>query len=83
MSSDKFVPDYMLDPPSPMQYPPCPVCGSDLYEFVYKDIDGEVCGCDMCVKSMDANEYADEMAEMMREEADEMTFRSAEVLRYG
>lgn len=37
----------------------CPVCHGDC-EYVYKDIDGEVVGCDECLKRMDVDDYWEE-----------------------
>ena len=34
----------------------CPICGA-MCETIYKDVDGDVCGCDVCIKRMDAYEY--------------------------
>ena len=39
--------------------PRCPICGQDAESF-YKDIDGEIVGCDNCIKEVDAWECADE-----------------------
>ena len=43
----------------------CPVCGADEPEDFYFGRDGEVCGCDLCVRRRDAYEY---MAEKRAEE---------------
>ena len=43
----------------------CPVCGADEPEDFYFGRDGEVCGCDRCVRRRDAYEY---MAEKRAEE---------------
>ncbi len=51
------IPDYLLDPPEPMECPSCPVCGTEMYDYVYIDIDGEVVGCSECVRSKDPWEY--------------------------
>ena len=37
----------------------CPICGA-VCETIFKDIDGDVCGCDVCIKRMDAYEYQKE-----------------------
>lgn len=58
-----IVPDYKLDPPSPIEYPECPLCGSSMYDYIVVDIWGNVCGCSECTKQI----TADEMLE--REEA--------------
>jgi len=28
----------------------CPVCGEEWNEIVYRDIDGEIVGCENCIK---------------------------------
>ena len=55
--------DYRLDPPEPKPYPSCPVCGSDNYEYIFKDVDNHVCGCSECIIAVDAEDYAEEMDE--------------------
>lgn len=60
-----FVPDYRLDPPPYRGYPRCPVCGSDMYEYIYKAY-GDVCGCSECVKIVEAEDYAEEEEERGR-----------------
>lgn len=52
--------DYMLDPPEQAEYPACPKCKSTEYDFIYKDIDNEICGCSECVKMIDACDYWEE-----------------------
>ena len=34
----------------------CPICGQ-ICETIYKDVDEDCCGCENCVKRMDAYEY--------------------------
>ena len=34
----------------------CPICG-ELCESIYTDFDGDVCGCNQCLRRMDAYEY--------------------------
>lgn len=43
------------DYPSPPDYtvPTCPVCGQET-DTLYSDIYGEIVGCDMCIKLVDA-----------------------------
>ena len=36
--------------------PVCPVCGEEA-ETLYVDIDGDVLGCDCCLKAVDAYDY--------------------------
>lgn len=49
---------YGPDPPEP-EYPECPVCGSEC-EDIYYSTDGDIVGCDDCIKKVDANEWAAE-----------------------
>ena len=51
--------------PSPSYYEPkeskppvCPVCGAETDTFK-KDFYGDICGCDQCVKDVDAWDYED------------------------
>ena len=37
----------------------CPICGMECYT-IYKDIDNDVCGCENCIRRMDANEWESE-----------------------
>lgn len=39
--------------PRQVKYPVCPVCDAETDTF-YRDRDGEICGCDNCVKAVDA-----------------------------
>lgn len=43
------------DYPDPPDYtvPICPVCGEET-DTLYADMDGEIFGCDNCVKTIDA-----------------------------
>lgn len=43
------------DYPSPPDYtaPTCPVCGQET-DTLYADVYGDIVGCDMCVKQIDA-----------------------------
>ena len=50
------LPDYRLDPPEPKTIPECPYCGSTDYADVYKR-DGAVCGCDVCLAWLPAEEW--------------------------
>ena len=52
---------YWIEPEDGKPYPSCPVCGNDNYEFVYKDIDNRVVGCSECVRTVDAEDYAEEV----------------------
>lgn len=61
-----FVPDYNIDTPAVKEYPKCPVCGSDMYEYIYKDTYGDVCGCSDCVKIVEAEDFAEEEEECGR-----------------
>ena len=58
------IPDYRLDPPtSGYAAPPCPVCGAELYAYLYQDIHGEIAGCTECVQIVDPWEYMEELDE--------------------
>lgn len=50
--------EYWLDP---VQYsnPICPIC-FDECETIYKDGEGNVCGCENCISAVDAYEWAEE-----------------------
>ena len=41
----------------------CPICKCEPYEF-YFDVNNEICGCDACISSRSAAEYAAEQAEL-------------------
>ena len=49
--------DYRLDPPKVPDTPECPICRSDLYYEIYKDINGEVCGCSDCIEILTDEEW--------------------------
>ena len=36
----------------------CPVCGAE-FETVYEDADGNIVGCDECLRAMDPEEYTE------------------------
>ena len=42
--------------------PVCPICGKDC-ETIYMDKDGDVFGCDQCIRTKDAWEWQDEHKE--------------------
>lgn len=48
------MPPYDDDPD-----PTCPICGKER-ETIYKDKDGTEFGCDKCIQTQDAWEWADE-----------------------
>ena len=56
------IPDYRLEPPPAPKYPSCPFCGTDMYDFVFVDVSGDVVGCSECVHTKDPWEYAEMMA---------------------
>ena len=56
------IPDYRLEPPPAPNYPACPMCGTELYDYVFVDVYGDVVGCSECVHSKDPWEYAEMMA---------------------
>ena len=37
----------------------CPICGK-ICDFVYKDIDGDVCGCENCLTKIESYEWRDQ-----------------------
>ena len=45
--------------PTKARWPRCPVCG-DTAETIYKDIWGDIVGCDNCVEALNAWEWNDE-----------------------
>lgn len=50
-------PDYRLEPPDPPKYLCCPACGSEMYDYVIADMDGEIVGCSECTRQYDPYEY--------------------------
>lgn len=57
MVNSMTVPDYRLDPPTPVDYPDCPLCGTSLYDYLVVDICGDVVGCSECTKHITADEF--------------------------
>ena len=57
------VHDYPSPPDEEM--PICPVCGQEC-ETYYKNLNGEVIGCDECVQAVDAREHQQEQCEVHR-----------------
>lgn len=49
------------DPPE-HNIPTCPVCGDDKYEYIYKNDNGEILGCDCCITMIEAVDWWDELA---------------------
>ena len=39
--------------PKPYKLPMCPVCGEET-DTLYKNIYGEIVGCDVCIRTVDA-----------------------------
>lgn len=52
------IPEPRLDPPE-YEVPKCPVCGEEC-ETIYKDIRGDVVGCDCCVESIESWTWVEE-----------------------
>ena len=53
----EYIPDYRPEPPDWDDFVPvCPVCGEEC-DTVYLDMDGEVAGCDQCIRMVDAYVY--------------------------
>ena len=40
----------------------CPVCGADCRQY-YRNLDGEILGCEECVETVDAEDYIAEIRE--------------------
>lgn len=53
--------------PSPPEgeMPVCPVCGQEC-ETYYKNLNGEVLGCDECIEAVDAREHQQEQRDICR-----------------
>ena len=51
-----YCPEPRLDPPA-YEVPVCPWCDAETDTF-YTDRDGDICGCENCVKMVDAWEIA-------------------------
>jgi len=47
--------------PEYQEVPKCPICESQDYDYIYKNFDGEICGCSDCVKAIDAYDYWEEI----------------------
>ena len=58
MRRDDPPPSY-YEPPEETNPPRCPFCGEETDTFM-KDYSGEICGCDHCVKSVDAWDYVED-----------------------
>ena len=69
------IPDYRLDPPD-VSYidPKCPVCGSTYFNSIYRNQDGEICGCSECITILDTNDYLAEIEDEMRDENDKYRY---------
>ena len=52
-----------LDPPEYAEPPECPICRSTTYDYIYKDINDEICGCSDCVYVMRSYEWWEELEE--------------------
>lgn len=59
--SRKFegAPARYYEPPAEPTPPVCPVCGAETDTFM-RDHYGEICGCDNCVKPVDAWDYTED-----------------------
>ena len=51
--------DFYPDVPEPEGPPRCPVCGEEAETF-YQDRNGDIVGCDNCVKALDAWDYVED-----------------------
>lgn len=56
--------------PTEYNVPKCPICGDENYEFIYKDADGNVCGCSECVSIIESSDWWEELAESMKPDPD-------------
>ena len=52
-------PPAYYDPPEAAPFPRCPICGEESDTF-YKNGAGEICGCDVCIKAVDAWDYVED-----------------------
>lgn len=57
------IPDYKLDPPKSNMLPPCPMCGAELYGYIFIDIYGDPVGCTECVRTKDPWEYVEMLSD--------------------
>ena len=55
---DLSIYDYYPEPPEE-PLPRCPVCGEETDTF-YQNQDGDIVGCDQCVKALDAWDYLED-----------------------
>ena len=53
---------YGWEPPEPVEVV-CPICGADCRQY-YRNLNGEILGCEECVEEINAEEY---LAEQMEE----------------
>jgi len=53
----EYIPDYNLEPPEAPKYASCPICGSDLYDYLIEDMSGDIVGCSECTTCLTADEY--------------------------
>ena len=54
---------YGFDPPEPIEIV-CPICGQDCRRY-YRNLYGEILGCDECVEEVSAEDYLAERREEM------------------
>lgn len=52
---------YGYEPPDPVEVV-CPVCGADCRKY-YRNLNGEILGCEECVEEVSAEDYLDEVRE--------------------
>ena len=58
MSRGFDPPPSYYEPPEP-KAPICPFCGEETDTFM-KDYNGDICGCDHCIKCVDAWDYVED-----------------------
>ena len=56
--------EYWLEPPE-YENPECPICGSEC-ETIVTTRNGEVLGCDQCLRFEDAYDYMEERQEELK-----------------
>ena len=57
------VPDYRLEPPPAPKYPSCPICGTEMYDYLIEDAYGDIVGCSECTRTYTAEEYMEVLAD--------------------
>ena len=50
-----YIPEPPVEPQGKYEYNVCPIC-DDECDTIYKDIWGNICGCENCVKTLSADD---------------------------